>query len=648
MNYIYQFDIAAIIVSLAVISSFFARKTIPTRKFKAFVFEIAMILGSSTFDLISIYSLANAESFPIKLNYLINIIYIVTTLLLPFCFFFCIYFATESLDDEGPLHPKLLFIFPIIVAVFIVITTPVTGLAFYFDENLNYIHGPLFPVLFGISFFYLISTFVRAFGRTKILLKDQTSSIIFYSFASLIAFILQILIPNLMIVGFMASIATLHIFISVENPAKYIDNDTGCFNREAFICETKRLFQRGKTFRIVGIRISGLKDLTELIGIDNETFLIKSIESEITKICKKRNLYRLSTKYFAAILNDDVNTQQEFIIQLRQIFKEPFKINSIEISISDYITYLSCPKDAENVEDVLDLIENTLAEMSGKESGSVVKVNKQILVLRRRENQVLQVLKQAVRKTEFEVFFQPIYCLKKNRFTTAEALIRLKLDSDDYGFIGPEEFIPIAEKNGLILQIGEFVFENVCRFLVKERIWEKGIEYIHVNLSAVQCMQEKLASQLLSIMDAYHLDYKYINFEVTETAAIVSSEKLLSNMNKMIEKGINFALDDYGTGFSNTASLINYPFHTIKLDKSMVWAGFDDDNKAGRIVEHTINMVKSLNMEVIAEGVESPEQAQKLKKMGCDYIQGYLFSKPITGKQFVELLNKEDNNKLEF
>lgn len=648
MDYIYQFDIAAIIVSLAVISSFFARKTIATRKFKSFVFEIVMILSSSIFDLISIVTLANSHVFPVKLNYLINILYISTTLLLPFCFFFCIYFATETHDDEKSLlWPKILFISPIIIAIFIVVSTPVTGLAFYFDEDLQYTHGPLFPILFAISFFYLICTFIRAFSRTKVLLRDQISSIIFYSFASLIGFILQIVIPNLMIVGFVASIATLHIFISVENPAKYMDSDTGCFNREAFICEIKRLFQKNKKFRIVGIRVSGLKDLTDLIGIDNETKLIKSIESELLKLCKKHSLFRLSAKYFAVVLNDDVNAQQEFIIRARQIFKEPFKINTIEISISDFITYLSCPKDAENVEDVLDLIESSLLEMTGKESGAVVKVNKQILVQRRRESQVLQVLKQAVRRTEFEVFFQPIYSLEKNKFTTAEALIRLKLNTDEYGFIGPEEFIPIAEKNGLILQIGEFVFENVCRFLVKEKIWEKGIEFIHVNLSAVQCMQEKLATQLLSIMDAYHLNYKYINFEVTETAAVVSSEKLLLNMNKLIEKGINFALDDYGTGFSNTASLINYPFHTIKLDKSMVWAGMEDEN-AQKIVEHTIKMVKSLNMEVIAEGVEKPQQAAELKKMGCDYIQGYLFSKPITGKQFVALLNRENNTVSEF
>lgn len=642
MDYIYQFDIAAIIVSLAVISSFFARKTIVTRKFKAFVVEIVVILASSIFDLLSIYTLKNPLSVSLRLNYLINILYISTTLLLPICFFFCIYFATESPDDNDSLAVKIFLIVPLIIAILVVVSTPVTKLVFYFDNDLVYKHGPIFPVLFAISFMYLIATFFRAFGRKRFLFLQQSTSIIFYSFASLTAFILQILIPNLMIVGFMASIATLHIFISVENPAKYIDNDTGCFNREAFICEVKRLLQGNKDFRIVAIRISGLKNLTELIGMENETSLIKVVETEIVKLCKTRSLFRLSEKYFAIILPDDLEKQKDLIIQLRQIFKEPFNINNIEISISDYITYLSCPKHADNVEDVLDLIENTLLEMTGKESGSVLKANKQILEQRRREAQVLQVLKQAVRKTEFEVYFQPIYSLEKNRFTTAEALIRLKLDTDEYGFIGPEEFIPIAEKNGLILQIGEFVFENVCRFLVKEKIWEKGIEYIHVNLSAVQCMQEKLFMQLLSIMDAYKLDYKYINFEVTETAAVISSEKLLLNMNNLISKGINFALDDYGVGFSNTSSLVQYPFHTIKLDKSMVRAGFEDE-KAEKIVEHTINMVKSLNMDVIAEGVELPEQAVKLKKMGCDYIQGYLFSKPITGKQFVELI--DSNNK---
>lgn len=642
MDYIYQYDIAAIVISLAGIGSFFVRKTVVTRVYKIFGLEILCILLSSLFDLLSIYTIAHSDSVSLQLNYLINIGYVFTTCLGAFLLFLCVYYSTCK-NDETSLAVKLTFMAPLIISTLLIITTPVTHLAFYFDENKIYLHGPLFAILYGISAFYLFCIFICVFIYRKKNTPEQNFMISIYAMAAIFGMLLQLVIKNLMIVGFITSIATLHMFLYVENPAKYIDNEIGCFNKDAFCAKLNVNFSSNKKFRIVALKITGLENLSHIIGIENEKMLLKEIQTELLEICGEKKLFRLTARCFAMIVENDDKRQQEVILKTKMLFEDSFRINSLEISLSDFITYMACPADASNVNDVLDLIEDTLSELSNAAVGVAVAVDKKILVQKRRENVILQFLKKAIRKTQFDVFFQPIWSLSENRFTTAEALIRLKLQDEEYGYIGPEEFIPIAEKNGLILQMGEFVFENVCRFLVKEKVWEKGIEFIHVNLSAVQCMQEKLYLQLLSIMDAYHLDYKYINFEVTETAAIVSSEKLLNNMNKLIEKGILFALDDYGTGFSNTSSILKYPFHTIKLDKSMFQTS-SEDNKSEKIVEHTVKMVKSLKMEVIAEGIETPEQAIKLKNMGCDYIQGYLFSKPIPGKQFIELLNETLKN----
>ena len=207
----------------------------------------------------------------------------------------------------------------------------------------------------------------------------------------------------------------------------------------------------------------------------------------------------------------------------------------------------------------------------------------------------------------------------------------------ELGFVSPDEFIPVAEKNGLIHMIGEFVFRSVCKFIINNKLWEKGIEYIHVNLSVIQCMQEKLYEQLLGIMDFYGLDYKYIELEVTETAAVVSSDTLMINMKQLMEKNMSFALDDYGMGYSNTTSILKYPFHTIKLDKSIVWAAMKDD-KARKLLQHTIAMFRDMGIELVAEGVETKEMAAMLSKMKCDYLQGYLYSKPVKAEEFLKLL----------
>ena len=141
-------------------------------------------------------------------------------------------------------------------------------------------------------------------------------------------------------------------------------------------------------------------------------------------------------------------------------------------------------------------------------------------------------------------------------------------------------------------------------------------------------------------MDLYNLDYRYINLEVTESAAVASSEVLLDNMNRLIERNMNFSLDDFGTGYSNTVTLIRYPFHTIKLDKSMVWEAMHNE-KAETVLRNTIEMVKMLKMEIVAEGAETPEQVEKLKQMGADFVQGFYYSKPISRDDFIRLITDD-------
>ena len=132
------------------------------------------------------------------------------------------------------------------------------------------------------------------------------------------------------------------------------------------------------------------------------------------------------------------------------------------------------------------------------------------------------------------------------------------------------------------------------------------------------------------------LDYKYIQLEVTETAAVASSDTLMKNMQLLMEKNINFALDDYGMGYSNTSSILKYPFRSIKLDKSIVWAAMKND-KANKLLHHTIAMFRDMGISLVAEGVETKEMADALIKMKCDYLQGYLYSKPLKVEDFLML-----------
>jgi EAL domain-containing protein (putative c-di-GMP-specific phosphodiesterase class I) len=323
---------------------------------------------------------------------------------------------------------------------------------------------------------------------------------------------------------------------------------------------------------------------------------------------------------------------------LRKRFSRPFSLENMDVNLDLALTLLPHKEhQGLRAEDVIRVLESSLQE--AEESGAEMTVinSEQVLEKDRREGEILHILKEAVHGGRFEVYYQPIYSVKKKCYSCAEALIRLK--DDRLGYISPEEFVPIAERHGLIIEMGAFVFRDVCRFFSEERLWERGIEYVDVNLSVVQCMQENLHEQLIAVMDEYQLPYHCINLEITETAAVLSTERLRHNMNCLMEKGVHFSLDDYGTGFSNTASIIEYPFHTIKLDKSMLWSSADSE-KALCALEHMIAMIKSMHMDIVCEGVETQAQAAMLESMGCDYFQGYYFSKPVNGEAFLDVLTR--------
>lgn len=164
---------------------------------------------------------------------------------------------------------------------------------------------------------------------------------------------------------------------------------------------------------------------------------------------------------------------------------------------------------------------------------------------KRRYEDVKKLVEEAIRTEGIEIFYQPIYSTQKDIFLSAEALVRLA-DKETIGFVSPEEFIPIAEKEHLILQLEDIILRKICRFVKERNLQQYGVEYIEVNLSGNQCMQADLYEQLRSLIDEYEIPPGFINFEVTETSAIDNSECLIRNMQQLLDYGASFALDDYG------------------------------------------------------------------------------------------------------
>ena len=253
-------------------------------------------------------------------------------------------------------------------------------------------------------------------------------------------------------------------------------------------------------------------------------------------------------------------------------------------------------------------------------------------------------LLQALQNNEFVVYFQPKVSITDMRIAGAEALVRWNYDGQ---VLPPVKFIPFCERTGLVIDIDFYVLEETCK---KMREWmDAGMQLVRisVNFSKYHFNEEGVAERIYSVIEHYGIPPEYIEVEFTETAYLDKEELLESTVDKLRSYGIKSSIDDFGSGYSSLNLLQNMDFEVVKLDKSLLGKGVDND-KARKVISSIIHMAKELNMEVLAEGVETVEELKLLRNLRCDIVQGYFFDKPLPVTEFERRLRaggyKEDGS----
>lgn len=252
-----------------------------------------------------------------------------------------------------------------------------------------------------------------------------------------------------------------------------------------------------------------------------------------------------------------------------------------------------------------------------------------------REKQLEDMAEDALKKGEFQVYLQPKYRLPDERMTGAEALTRWISELE--GMISPDEFIPLFEKNGFIIQLDLWVFEEVCRMI---RAWldeEKELIKISINCSRTHFKKPDFFKEYIKIAKSYNVPENLIEIELTESL-FLDNKHFIQIIEEIRKAGFSCSVDDFGSGYSSLNLIKAIPVDTLKLDKVFFHNSVQDRERAESVISSVISMAKVLSMETVAEGVEEREQVEMLKRLGCDYIQGYVFSKPKPMEDFKQLL----------
>lgn len=525
----------------------------------------------------------------------------------------------------------------------LILTAPFTKWVFFFDEQGTYQYGPLHSII------YITPVTFGSYACIKMLLDkkrfEKMQKIYVVIFATILAtgtIVQVVFLPNYLIMYFIATIILTAVFFTLQSPDYYLDKTTMAFNHEGLIIMLNENIARGKPFSVLLLSVCDFANIKGGFSLENKRHVYSSLCQKLFKI-PKTDVFREEDKFY--ILFNDISKAEEYGKMVEGWLKEGIKVEGTEDKVKIVAEMLSFdfPDRMHTVEDFKSIIKYFITDNYCKEHNVLQFIDDEFIRRKKRYEDVRHLVEEAIRTDGIEIFYQPIYSTQKGTFLCAEALVRLK-DKETIGFVSPEEFIPIMEKEHLILQLEDIILHKICEFVKKERLEEYGLEYLEVNLSGNQCMQKDLYEQLHSLIEEYEIPPGFINFEVTETSAIDNSECLIQNMQQLLEYGASFSLDDYGSGCSNLQYLMEFPFDIVKLDKEIVWTYFGKGNqKVKSVLPLSVNMLHDIDVRIVAEGVETEEQKDELIRMGVQYLQGYYFSKPINEREFIQFL-KERNH----
>ena len=421
--------------------------------------------------------------------------------------------------------------------------------------------------------------------------------------------------------------------VVVDYLATY-DELTGIYNKQAFYAKTKEMLldNPDKNFDLLRINIERFKVLNDLFGESTGDKLLRYIGKFLKEInlplCVSGRLY---ADNFVVCYEAGKGDSRRMINTL-QMVADSFAINNRTIlsfglyRIDDKTLPVSVMCDRANM---------ALWKAKGNFKNPYCEYDEKMRQQVLKEQKIINAMEMAIQNKEFTLYLQPKYDIEKGTIIGAEALVRwISLEN---GFISPGDFIPVFENNGFVYEVDKFIWEESCRYLRKWLDEGREVHPISVNVSRIDLYDPKLVQHLVDLREKYQLPSQYLELEITESAYTEDPEQIITITRQLWEAGFVILMDDFGTGYSSLNMLKDIQIDVLKLDMGFLKSS-DYSAKGGNILTAILKMAESLKMQTIAEGVETKEQVEFLKSIGCKYVQGFYYSKPLPVDEFEKLI----------
>lgn len=638
MTFNLDFLFAGLTLLILIFYHFGNRKKLDSISSHIFHYFIIMALADVSFDIICSLLMMRQSAALVAVTMASLTIFYILQLAMPLSLL--VYAQTlRNTSMEKIKKDLILWFIPPALILVLIIANCWNGLLFSIDSSGVYHNGPLYMLMYYYALLYAGVLALLTIVHKKELSKENTAVLWEFLIIEAGCVAIQAYHGEYLMTGFGISVGVTVLFLTIGNPNTYVDHMTGAFDKRYFDKWFSEQQAKKKPIHVVAVNLMRLKQVNRVFGDDIGDQLLIEITQALQELGPYVRVFRISGNSFfltMQMLADYEQTRDKVMNYFQRNFQVKGRSTPFPVTVCGVIHGERLPENT-----FIAYVDYMTSLVKDAKETVLIQSDEKILSGFLYEQEIDLFLSEAVEKDLFEVYYQPIYSLESGRYTTLEALSRLWHPA--LGYVPPDVFITRAEKTGHILQIALLQFRRICRFIKENEQIMGQIQNVKFNLSPVEILDYGHIQALVDIIREYGLPFSYFQFEITETVATEYSARLYDVLDLLLETGVSLSLDDFGSGYANLNTVLKLPFSCIKMDRSLL-RGLNEDAQVAFFYHSLVSMLHEMNFQIVSEGVETEAEKEKLHAWGVDMIQGYYFSRPLSGQDIVKLLT--ENNEL--
>ncbi len=642
-NDIVTYDYCAFVLLLIIVVYYFRTSVHGTYRARIMTLIVMVTMAASVCDATRV-RFANLPQVSEARNFAVNYAYLAFLSLITPLFLLYVLATTDMWHKFSKVRIRVILLAaPVVAFNVILLVNFIRPVAFEIGPDRMFIKYWGYYLGYMIFLFYMAVT--ALFIKKRVAPLDRKRNFVFMAPIIVVAcgMVVNVAAVHHHVICFIVTICILMLILINRRVEDSVDIATGMHTYKVFAEDMDINFKTGKKMDIILLNIVNYKYAIRIVGYDAMMAMMTPVSSEILRIMRRYHAqfmcyYNGDGKFAIELSQKHFSYAREIADEIGRSIRQNIRLEVADFELEINTCLVNCPDDISDVDSLFMLISDLdLAEADGRVvSASSITDTKEFTM----KKEMSTIIDRALTNHYFSVFYQPIYDTRTGKFSSAEALLRLR--DPKYGYISPALFIPIAEKSGAIHAIGGFVLEEVIKFIASPDFEPLGVDYIEINLSAMQCLRSDLSADIIALASKYNVEPAKVNLEITETASGYSQSKLYGNIQSLSDYGFTVSLDDFGTGYSNLMRIASLPLDIVKLDR--VFVLMEEGGGHHVIIRNLIKMLKDMKLKVLVEGVETKEMLDSFVQMGVDEVQGFYFSKPLTKSAYIRFLNAQTHS----